>query len=420
MAAGSKSNIVLAALIAGMLITGAINVVSRKVLYGSQTVDRDGKLNYFNKAWFGSLNMLFAMACAGLADKCLRSIRRQDAVPGDMDSNLLAGSEVNDKPTMSYCQKVSMIALPASCDLIATAAGCIGILYLPASVWQMLRGSTLVFVAIMSVVFLKRELKGYHYLGLSLCLVGVTLVALSNILGTTKKESTSDDDGGVVAPGSSSADVAFGMVVVLFGQIVQSSQCVAEEWLMKGVDLPAMVVVGYEGLWGVLIFFTIVYPALWLIPGSDHGHVEDPIDTWVMFKNSSRVMIVCLAYTFSCATFNACGIAITGALSAVHRMMIDASRTMIIWAVGLIVHYCFDEKSPFGEAWTPYSFLQLFGFVVIILGQTTYGCILRWPCFTYPVQAPAVAVFPSPASVDMNLSSPLPPKKEGSGELLDE
>jgi hypothetical protein len=38
------------------------------------------------------------------------------------------------------------------------------------------------------------------------------------------------------------------------------------------------------------------------------------------------VQLVVIIYLFSCGTFNITGIAVTGALSAVHRMMLDASR----------------------------------------------------------------------------------------------
>lgn len=41
------------------------------------------------------------------------------------------------------------------------------------------------------------------------------------------------------------------------------------------------------------------------------------------------MQLVVLIYLFSCGTFNITGIAVTGALSAVHRMMLDASRTCL-------------------------------------------------------------------------------------------
>merc|ERR1712113_913049 len=111
-------------------------------------------------------------------------------------------------------------------------------------------------------------------------------------------------------------------------------------------------------------------------------------------------------YLFSCGTFNATGIAVTGALSAVHRMMLDASRTTVIWAFGLAVHYYWDESSPFGEAWTPFSILQLFGFVVLVSGQAVYGEVLKVPGLKYPKSEASPMKLATPGSI--NLSSPLP------------
>ena len=49
------------------------------------------------------------------------------------------------------------------------------------------------------------------------------------------------------------------MGMVLLGQVVQAAQVVAEEWLMKGMDLPPMQIVGWEGIWGSLMMILIVY-----------------------------------------------------------------------------------------------------------------------------------------------------------------
>ena len=39
-------------------------------------------------------------------------------------------------------RKIGLVAIPAASDLVATALATIGIIYIPASVWQMLRGKT--------------------------------------------------------------------------------------------------------------------------------------------------------------------------------------------------------------------------------------------------------------------------------------
>jgi hypothetical protein len=169
---------------------------------------------------------------------------------------------------------------------------------------------------------------------------------------------------------------------------------------MKDVDLPSMQIIGWEGIWGSLMMLGIVYPVLWILPGQDHGHQEDLPDTFVMLSNNPQLFVCFMVYLFSCATFNATGIAVTGALSAVHRMMLDASRTTVIWGFGLIVHYYYDPSSPFGEQWTVYSPLQMLGFLVLVVGQATYGAVVRWPGFNYPVALKMTPVM-SPGAIGM-------------------
>lgn len=206
--------------------------------------------------------------------------------------------------------------------------------------------------------------------------------------------------------GGDVASLTFGIGMVLLAQIVQAAQVVAEEWLMKDVDLPMFQIVGWEGFWGCLVMIVIVFPLLQALPGNDEGSEENTMDTLVMIYNSHGVLLCCLTYVFSCATFNATGIAVTGALSAVHRMMLDASRTTVIWVFGLYVHYYYDRSSLFGEVWTPYSKYQLVGFVILVCGQAIYGEVLKLPGFKYPAVV-ALKGMESPASA-LNFMSPLP------------
>merc|ERR1719382_1632602 len=233
----------------------------------------------------------------------------------------------------------------------------------------------------------------FNWFGLFLCVVGVTLVGLANVWGGEESDS-----------GGDTGNMMLGMSLVVAGQVVQAAQIIAEEFLMKSVDLPPMQIVGFEGFWGTLIMLFIVYPVLWVLPGDDGGHMEDPIDTFVMLGNNSVLLAVVLLFLFSCGTFNATGIAVTASLSGVHRMMLDASRTVMIWGFGLAVHYHYDPKSAFGEVWTPYSYLQLVGFAILVCGQAVYSEVLKLPGLKYP---PALIPSASPAAA-VNLCSPLP------------
>ena len=68
-----------------------------------------------------------------------------------------------------------------------------------------------------------------------------------------------------------------------------------------------------------------------------------------MLRNSSAICSVVGIYLLTCSLYNLCGMSITRYLNAVHRTMLDAWRTMIIWGCGLAYFYCVDPLSDFGE-----------------------------------------------------------------------
>lgn len=389
---GKQPTIVVVALVTGMLLTGTLNTLCTKILFTLHSVGIDGTDKVFAKPWWGTWNMLFAMLVVGLVDKAYSSLCANKLAMA-VDDNALLPAEKGSQ--VSHTKKVMLVAFPAVFDLLATAFACIGILYIPASVWQMLRGACIIFSAFFAVVWLKRSLHAFNIIGLVLCVVGVCTVGLASVWGGSADQGS---DAGDVA------SLAFGIGMVLLAQVVQAAQVVAEEWLMKDVDLPMFQIVGWEGLWGCLVMLVVVFPLLEVLPGKDEGSMEDTWDTVVMLKNSNQVLLCCLTYVFSCATFNATGIAVTGALSAVHRMMLDASRTTVIWVFGLYVH-SINPDSAFGEVWNDYSKFQLVGFVILVCGQAIYGEVLKLPCLEYPKAAPKG--MESPASA-LNFMSPLP------------
>lgn len=373
--------------VVGMLITGTMNTLCTKIQFTMSSISIDGRRETFQKPWFGTFNMLLAMLLVLVFQslvRCIGSLRpgknlkyaliQEDASP--------SSDAKPQKQELSYERKVCMVAFPAGFDLLATAFACIGILYIPASVWQMLRGASIIFTAFFSVWLLKREMRKYHVVGLFCCTLGVVIVGIANVLGGVASSSNDGDSDS----GSATPMLVFGMSMVVVGQVVQAAQVIAEEYLMKDVDLPAMEIVGFEGFWGLLMMIFLVYPTLYFLPGSDHGHLEDPFDTFALVKNSGDLQAMVLLYLFSCGTFNATGISVTQALSSVHRMMLDASRTTVIWAFGLLVHQV-NPSSQFGEAWTPYSWLQLGGFVVLVFGQSVYGEVIKLPGFKYAEKA---------------------------------
>jgi len=371
-----------------LFVTGSANTILTKVLLTTKAVGEDGKAHLFQKPFFGTANMFFAMClvmpvywCKGMASK-----RQGAKMNPDLGDTLLPDQQP-DKTGPSMAKQLLFVAPPSFFDLLSMGLMLIGMLYIPASVWQMLRGANIIFAAILTVLILRRRLYAFHWLGVALALLGVGLVSVAAL---NSEHDTSQ-------PGNKHA--AFGVSIVLVAQAVQAAQIILEEQLLNDLAMDPMLIVGVEGIWG-LLFVAIIMPVLYLLPGHDHGHAEDSRDTALMIKNNSLVQQVILMYMVSVATYNVSGMQVTSALSGVMRVMLEATRTLCVWLFTLAWHYLIDQSSPFGETWTNWSYLQALGFGVLIVGQGTYGQRIIWPGLYYPPpDPPAEAHFASPSAI---------------------
>jgi drug/metabolite transporter (DMT)-like permease len=376
-----------------LFITGSANTILTKVLLTTQAVGEDGKMETFQKPFFGTFNMFFAMALVMIVHWASKATSRNQHMI-DLDKKLLPDEkrEQEEPQQASTTKKLLLTAPPAFLDLVAMILMLIGMLFLPASIWQMLRGANIIFAAILTIVILRRKLRAYHWVGVSLALVGILIVSAAAL-------SAGGSDSGDSDSSKSGNDVAIGVGIVIFAQVIQATQIILEEELLNDLGMEPMLVVGVEGLWG-LLFMCVIMPILMFLPGSDNGHVEDSVDTYRFLMNSSSAQAVVVAYMVSVATYNVSGMMVTQSLTGVMRVMLEATRTLTIWIFNLFWHYSVDSKSKFGEEWTNWSYLQAAGFLVLIIGQATYGRKIEWPCLSYDEpEPPAEELFASPGAV---------------------
>ena len=540
--------------IIGFMVCGSGNTIFTKMQFSLSSVGVDGQAHPFHKPYFGSFRMFIAMSMV-LLGYCLVNgffaVRqywreRQAAASGKSKGPLTDDSLATQSPALlatlpsprlqadaqsprtAQVEELALkegegraekekeddvflltrdldfrtflfVAVPSFFDLVASTLGFVGIIYVDASVWQMLRGSVIVFSSAFSILFLNRRMFAYNWFGVFSCMVGICLVGASNLLsqGWLKEQAAKQTGADGAAPSQtegavasqqqtavSSAQQIYGMGIVVAAQVVQASRVVLEEKIMKGLKgngeqaketkkLPPAILCGLEGVWGCAILLVLVFPALYFLPGSDSPNDtegafialrnggKDPRspeemanslskknaypcqenfwDSVLMLMNSPPILLAFTASLCTVSTYNFCGMSITRYLNAVHRTMCDAWRTMAIWGCGLWFTYSYmpeqgsqvsaqqaDFAASFGEHWTPYSWLQLGGFLCIVFGQTVYGGLLKLRfLFSYEpekVKEPTFEDMASPAShVSMELITPLPsamddPRERGEDE----
>lgn len=252
-----------------------------------------------------------------------------------------------------------LLIIPALFDLLATALCMFGLLYVNVSIYQMLRGGAIVFVAFLKHFVLGDKLKRFMWIGVAWNVVSIVLV------GVTAMFADSAADSNLGSP-------LVGVMLILGGALVQSLQYAFEEKVMSmNIPAPPLLLIGMEGFWGSVVCLAVLYPILYHIPGNDHGSYEDPFNTWVMLKNNTNLQALFMVYFCSIFMYNMLAVLVTFMLNSVWHAILDNFRPITVWTTDLFIFYIISPS--FGEAWTVWSYLQLLGMAVLLYGTAVYN-----------------------------------------------
>jgi hypothetical protein len=209
---------------------------------------------------------------------------------------------------------IASIAWPSLLDLLQTLIANVGLLWVSSSVYQMARGSVIIFSAFFSVKYMGKRLYAYHYA--SICIVALSVV-LVGWAGTSSAD---------MSPTSDASNAVLGLALIVFAQLLTAMQIIVEEHMMVKLNVSPMVLVGYEGLWG-LVFYIVLIPVLSLTPAgttpiSKIWH-EDFYDSIVKISHSPAQIVICVLTVVVVAVLNVVANYVTKHLSAVLRSITE-------------------------------------------------------------------------------------------------
>jgi len=127
----------------------------------------------------------------------------------------------------------------------------------------------------------------------------------------------------------------------------------------------------------MMMMITVVLPLVYFIPFSScdeewckdgEGIHENALDAFTLIANSGLLLFLVLLYWVSISFYNFFGLFVAKTLSAVHRTLIDASRTILVWGCEIIIFHL--TAGAYGEDWHAggSSILQLIGFAIMLSG----------------------------------------------------
>ena len=274
--------------------------------------------------------------------------------------------------------------LPSLSDLIGCTLMNIGLSLIDGSLYQMMRGSLIIFTAIFSVIFLKNKFFKFNFLGVFLVVMGLFLVGLSAFDSNQIEGCGSGDN--------HSNTLYFGIILVILAQIFIATQITIEESIIKKYEVEPLRAVGWEGIWGTLLYIILLIIFQFIeCPAPTAGQtnfsklicfkndkgiylLEDSLFALKQLKNNWTLLFFAILYVVSIGVFNFIAISITKMASASARAIIDTLRTITVWLFFIlpIVDKCNRET---------FKYLQLIGFIFLILGTLIYNEIFVIPYF---------------------------------------
>nr|CAG8577379.1 2400_t:CDS:2 [Entrophospora candida] len=420
-------------LVTGMLISGVCNTILNKLqdMQCVENCDQETNKKYFEQPVWQTLNMFIGETLCFLAGYVLLAweYHNDDDNKGKKNSkgngvadndnsnndgylplpqgnnqtsidntditsnadNIIVEEDINVPTKELKGWKIFLFWFPTMCDICGTTLMNVGLIYTTASVYQMLRGAVVLFTGTFSVLFLRRHLYPYHWFSLLLVVLGVTIVGMSSVLFPPKLtndlvSSDYDDfnnittfDNSIIKPNNDKEDkevshAILGIFCIIFAQVFTASQFVLEEKIMETYHVKPLKAVGYEGIFGLgTVIFGMIILHFTIGVHQPDGYFNIPAG-WNQIISYQQIWVAGIAICFSIAFFNFFGLSVTRTISATSRSTIDTSRIVFIWMVSLVL------------GWEVFSWLQVFGFIILILGTFIFNNVMRPPpCFSYPL-----------------------------------
>ncbi|XP_053680107.1 solute carrier family 35 member F6 [Anopheles nili] len=332
-----------------MVVTGSINTLSTKWADNIESEGSDGQVRRFQHP--------FVQACAMFLGEflCLLTFK---AVYYHMRRKNNGAEDRHDLVQGNREFSPFILFVPAMCDMLATSIMYVGLNLTYPSSFQLLRGSVIIFVAILSVAFLNRTLVKREWFGIGFIMVGLVVVGLSDVV-------SNDNTGSQYTKNN----VITGDLLIILAQIITAVQMVYEEYYVTALNIPALQAVGWEGFFGFSVLGTLLLPMYFIhvmypFNSNAHGVLEDLPDALAQLGNNYQLIMAICGMIVSIAFFNFAGISVTKEISATTRMVLDSVRTLVVWMVSLLL------------VWQKFHYLQLIGFAGLLFGMCLYNDIV--------------------------------------------
>ena len=298
--------------------------------------------------------------------------------------------------------------LPGICNAMNGAMRWASLLFVRASIAEMLiSGLELVLSAVAARVLRQRTISTLRWCGVGVVTIGMLLVRFADLVlsshpnndsnhnnnndyAITNSTATTTTTTTTSINSSSRRDIWISTLLIIGQCIMSVLQDLAEEVFMQEAHVPATLLLGMEGLFGLLLGIPVY---LWLVPDSakvfSAMNSSDDGDGTITTTTTMVLYPYLIALTLLFTVTGIFNILATSVTSSMTRNVWKNLRTMLVWIFGLVVYYYHYYGNPssspssssspppppprLGEAWEfPESAIVMLGFGIMLGGIGIY------------------------------------------------
>lgn len=284
---------------------------------------------------------------------------------------IISGRESFYSPNFSL-KLIVKVCIPAITDLFVIVGRYVGLVFLPAAVVSILyNGLQLLFIAIF------RWLRGRYmgktqWFGLAFVAFGLIVVGMENFFSDDNDHDNNSNN--TNNKENNDLNTMIGLIIMLVVGITGAIRNTIEEILLKEYDLHSHFIVGLESILALIFLFLIVIGLIDILPLFTNNLNTNWNDIGPAFTNAIKISGV-----FECGLIfflviygkETMQMNVTKLSCAMTRKLFQQLYPIGVWIVSLIMYYFVSNK--YGENWNLiYSWVRLFGFLLVLYGTNVY------------------------------------------------
>jgi hypothetical protein len=251
----------------------------------------------------------------------------------------------------------------AGIEVTGTWLQYVALLFMPVSMWLMLRGSVLVFAPAIRHLVLGKSMSCEKFRSLLIIALGLIFVGIAVELQLYETEG--EHSSYVERVGRRD-----GIAMLVAAQLLQAIKTVWEEDLLQRVEVDPIFLVVLEGLCGITWLAVGAWPVL-QVEDAKMRLSESFQQDYDLLTGNDRFLKLAIAYVFSIVVLNVAAVILVKLTTATTCLVVDVARTVLVWLSAVLLYQVGETDAGEQVGW--WTVPEVLGFVLILAGAWSYS-----------------------------------------------